>query len=59
MALVDHDAHKSISISLWQTEADAQASGTSSPYLQAQLAKIASLLAAAPGVETYEVTVQE
>jgi heme-degrading monooxygenase HmoA len=59
LALVDRSTDKAISITLWQTEADAQASGTSSPYLQAQLAKIASLLAGAPGVETYEVTVQE
>ena len=59
MGLVDRSTDKSISITLWQTEADAQASGTSSAYMQAQLAKVASLLAAAPVIETYEVVVQE
>ncbi len=59
MALVDRSTDKFISISLWQTEADAQATGASSSYLQAQLAKAASLFAAAPVIETYEVVVQE
>ena len=58
-ALVDRSTGKGISITLWQTEADAQASGTGSAYLQAQLAKIASLLAAPPSIEMYEVIVQE
>ncbi len=59
MALLDRSTDKSIAITLWQTEADAQASGASSVYLQAQIAKVASLFAAAPIVETYEVAVQE
>lgn len=59
MGLVDRSTGKAISITLWETEADAQVSGTGSAYLQAQLAKFASLLAAAPVVETYEVAVQE
>jgi heme-degrading monooxygenase HmoA len=59
MALLDRSIDKSIAITLWQTEADAQASGASSSYLQAQLAKVASFFAAAPIVETYEVAVQE
>jgi heme-degrading monooxygenase HmoA len=59
MALLDRSTDKGMSITLWETEADAQASGTSTPYLQEQLARVASLLAAAPVVETYEVTVQE
>src|SRR6266849_2609354 len=59
MALVDRSTGKSISITLWQTEADAQASGSGSAFLQAQIAKVASLFAAAPIVETYEVAVQE
>ncbi|HEY6539375.1 MAG TPA: hypothetical protein VIZ18_00480 [Ktedonobacteraceae bacterium] len=59
MALLDRSANKGMSITLWETEADAQASGTSSPYLQEQQANVASLFAAAPVVETYEVTVQE
>jgi len=59
MGLVDRSTGKSLSITLWETEADAQASGTGSAYLQAQLAQFASLLAAAPVFETYEVAVQE
>ncbi len=59
MALVDRSTGKAISITLWQTEADAQASGAGSAYLQAQIAKVASLFAAAPVIETYEVVVQE
>jgi len=59
MALVDRSTDKTISITLWQTEADTRASGTSSAYLQAQLAKISALFAAAPSIETYEVVVQE
>ena len=59
MALVDRSTGKGISITLWQTEANAQASGESSAYLQAQLAKIASLFAAAPSIEMYEVAFQE
>ncbi len=59
MALVDRSTGKAISITLWQTEADAQASGAGSAYLQAQIAKVASHFAAAPIVETYEVAVQE
>jgi heme-degrading monooxygenase HmoA len=59
LMLVDRSTGKGISITLWQTEADAQASGAGSAYLQTQIAKAASLLAAAPIIETYEVAVQE
>ena len=59
LGLVDRSSGKAISISFWQTEANAQASGVSSSYGQAQMAKIASLLAAAPLIETYEVAAQE
>lgn len=59
MALADRSTDKAMAISLWQTEADAQASGASSSYLQAQLAKVASLSAKAPVIETYEVGIQE
>ena len=59
MGLADRSTDKAMAITLWQTEADAQASGMSSSYLQAQLAKIASLSAAAPVIETYEVVLQE
>ena len=57
--LVDRSTGKGIAITLWQTEADAQASGASSAYLQTQLAKVASLWTAAATIETYEVVAQE
>ena len=59
MALVDRSTGKAISLSLWGTEADARASGVGSAYMQANLAKLAPLVAAAPIIETYEVVVQE
>lgn len=59
MALADHSKSKVLVITLWQSEEDAQASGASSAYLQAQFAKAASLYTAAPLVETYEVIVQD
>jgi heme-degrading monooxygenase HmoA len=58
LALVDRSAHKAISISLWQTEAEAQASATSG-HLQAQIKKFASHMSAPPVVETFEVEAQE
>ena len=59
--LLDRSNNKVVAISLWQTEADLQASGASisHPSVQARLAKVSSLFAAAPLVETYEVAVQE
>lgn len=57
--LLDHGTDKAVVISLWQTEADARASGAGSSYMQAQFAKAASLFAAAPIVEIYEVALQE
>jgi len=58
LALVDRSAHKAISITIWQTEAEAQASATGG-YLQAQINKFTSHLAAPPAVETFEVVFQE
>ncbi len=58
LALVDRSANKAISITLWQTEAEAKASATGG-HLQAQINKFASHLAAPPVVETFEVAVQE
>jgi len=57
--LVDRSADKGISITLWQSEADARASGAGSAHMQGQVAKFASIFAAAPSIETYEVVVQE
>jgi heme-degrading monooxygenase HmoA len=59
MALVDRSSGKAISISLWQTEADLQASAPNSANAQAQLGKFTSLWASAPTIETYEVVVRE
>src|SRR5437660_10212414 len=58
MALVNRSANKTISITLWETEAEAKASEIGS-HLQAQINKFASHLAALPVVETFEVAVQE
>ena len=58
MALVDRGANKTISITLWQTEAEAKRSATGG-YLQAQMTKFSSHLVAPPAVETFEVAVQE
>ena len=59
LLLSDPNTGKGITITLWETEADAQASGVGSAHLQAQFAKVASLVAAAPVTETYEVALQE
>jgi heme-degrading monooxygenase HmoA len=59
MGLVDRSKGKAISLTLWESEADLLASGESSAYMQASLAKFASLFTAAPVIETYEVGLQE
>jgi heme-degrading monooxygenase HmoA len=56
--LVNRQTGKAISVGLWETEADLQASGQGSTYLQEQLAKAASLVTAPPVVEQYEVAVE-
>ena len=57
--LLDHETDKAVVITLWQTEADARASGPGSSYMQTQQAKAASLFAAPPIIEFYEVGLQE
>jgi len=57
--LLNRETDKAIVISLWQTEADARASGPGSSYMQTQQAKASSLFAAAPIIEFYEVALQE
>ena len=56
--LVDRKTGKVISVGLWETEADIQATGEGSVYLQEQLAKFASLFTAPPIVEHLEVAVE-
>ena len=58
MALVDRTTGKAITIGLRETAADMQAMETSG-YLQEQFAKVMFLLAGAPVVEVYEVSIQE
>ena len=57
--LLDQETDKAIVITLWQTEADAKASGVGSSYMQTQLPKASSLFAATPVVEIYQVALQE
>ena len=56
--LVDRGNNKVIIITFWETEEDMKA-GESSGYYRAQIAKVASLLAAQPVMETYEVSIHE
>jgi heme-degrading monooxygenase HmoA len=55
--LVNETANKVISISLWATETDMQASEASG-YLQAQIAKVAAFITAPPTNEHFETAVQ-
>ena len=57
--LLDHETDKAVVITLWQSEADARASGAGSSYMQTHLAKASSYFAAAPIIEIYEVGLQE
>ena len=56
--LVDRGNNKVIIITFWETEDDMKA-GESSGYWQEQVARVASILAAQPVAETYEVGIQE
>jgi heme-degrading monooxygenase HmoA len=56
--LVDRKTGKGVSIALWETQADAQATGEGSDYLQEQLANFANLFTAAPLIEHYEVAAE-
>ena len=55
--LTDSHTGKGISISLWETEADLKA-GETSGYYQAQIAKVAHVLATPVLREAYEVVLQ-
>ena len=59
LGLIDREAGKAMSITLWDTKAEAQASGAGSAYFQAQMTRFASVFSAAPVIETYEIVVQE
>jgi heme-degrading monooxygenase HmoA len=55
--LLDRSTGKIIAITLWETEADLKA-GETSGYYQAQIAKVAHVLATQVVREVYEVSVQ-
>ena len=59
LGLVDRNKGKARALTLWESEADLLASGEGSVYMQASLAQFASLFAAAPVIEMYEVGLQE
>jgi heme-degrading monooxygenase HmoA len=55
LLLVDRDASKAISITLWESE-EALTNGEISPYYIEQLKKLAPFFAGMPQRESYEVT---
>src|SRR5437867_2072358 len=56
--MVNRKTGKLVSVGLWETEADAQATGEGSAFLNEQMAKFATLLTAPPIVEHYEVAAE-
>src|SRR5258708_18278344 len=59
LGLVDRRTDKAMSITLCETEAEAQPTGTGSAYFQAQIAKFASALPPPPMIENNKVSFQE
>lgn len=59
LLLTDRSTHQLVGISLWETEADVQASGGASSYYQEQMARFVDLLIAPPTTTTLEVAVHE
>jgi heme-degrading monooxygenase HmoA len=57
--LVDRSSGKSFTISLWEEESDASVTGESSQYFRDALAHLVPLLSGEPGVEDYEIVIQE
>jgi heme-degrading monooxygenase HmoA len=57
LLLADPNTNKSLSITIWDTEAD-MTTGEGSGYYREQIAKVASLLAGPPTMEHFEVRVQ-
>jgi heme-degrading monooxygenase HmoA len=57
--LVDRSKGKVITLTLWESEADARASGEGSAFMQATVAQFAPFYAAPPVIEIYEVAAQE
>jgi heme-degrading monooxygenase HmoA len=59
IGLVDRSTGKAIAITLWESEADARASGEGSAFMQASVAQFAPFYAAPNVIEIYEVAGQE
>jgi heme-degrading monooxygenase HmoA len=59
MVLGDRSTGKVITLTLWESEADARASGEGSAFMQATVAKFAPFYAAPPVIEIYQVFDQE
>lgn len=57
LLIADANTNKSISITLWDTEAD-MTTGESSGYYREQIAKVASVLTGSPTMEHFEVRIQ-
>jgi heme-degrading monooxygenase HmoA len=59
MVLGDRSTGKVITLTLWESEADARASGEGSAFMQATVAQFAPFYAAPPVIEIYTVVGQE
>jgi heme-degrading monooxygenase HmoA len=57
--LVDRSSGKSMTISLWETEADQVTTGEKSEYFRDGISHLVPLLSAEPSVEDFEVVIQE
>ena len=59
LLLTDRATQQLVGISLWETEADVQASGGAGGYYREQMARFVDLLVAPPTTTTLEVAVRE
>ncbi len=59
LLLVDRAANRSLGITLWESEADLQASEGADGYYGAQMAKLGEFLAGSPERAVYEVAIRE
>jgi heme-degrading monooxygenase HmoA len=59
LLLTDRAAQQLVGISVWETEADVQASGGGGGYYQERMVSFAELLVSPPTTTTHEVVVRE
>ncbi len=59
LLLTDRDRQQLVGISLWETEADLQSSGSGAGYYQERMASFAELLVSSPTTTTHEVAIRE